>query len=345
MNSSIRLSLILPCYNVEKYIAECLDSLYAQDIPESEYEVICVNDCSPDGTRDIIVAYQQKHPNLILIDHVVNKKQGAARNTGFNYARGKYIWFIDSDDYIKENVIGSLLKEIESNDLDILNFEMYLITYNNITIKNKITDSTDIITGKEFIHQLSDNWQINGSVSSKLFKRNYLIEIQLYFSLSNYLEDQIYSLRSVFYANRFRHLEMYCYYYRHNQDSTLNTRMTSEKYLSIFQLSSDLFVFTREIETNDPILYKSVLEIALWYLNSVVKQIIYFRATERQRAISCIKDKIPIIIHSEYFHGWPYFLFSHLSIVNSILYLISPFLRYTKQCKKYLKNKISLLCK
>ena len=92
----IRLSIIIPFYNVEKYIAECLDSVYNQDISEEEYEVICVNDASPDNSRNIVLEYQKKHSNLTLVEHEVNKKLGAARNTGRKIARGKYIWNVDS---------------------------------------------------------------------------------------------------------------------------------------------------------------------------------------------------------------------------------------------------------
>lgn len=95
-----KLSIIIPFYNVKQYIAQCLDSVYRQDIPEEEYEVICVNDASPDHSRDIVLEYQKRHKNLVLIEHEHNKKLGAARNTGRSIARGKYIWNVDSDDYI-----------------------------------------------------------------------------------------------------------------------------------------------------------------------------------------------------------------------------------------------------
>ncbi len=83
----LKLSFIVPFYNVEKHIARCLDSLYNQDIPESEYEVICVNDCSPDNSRDIVLQYKKQHSNLILVEHERNKKLGAARNTGLRKAK------------------------------------------------------------------------------------------------------------------------------------------------------------------------------------------------------------------------------------------------------------------
>ena len=99
----IRLSFIVPFYNVEPYIEECVRSLYAQDIPQEEYEVICVDDCSPDGSRAIVERLQKEYPTLRLLIHTENKRQGGARNTGMRESNGKYVWFVDADDYIQPN--------------------------------------------------------------------------------------------------------------------------------------------------------------------------------------------------------------------------------------------------
>ena len=82
----LKLSFVLPCYNVERYISECLDSLYQQNISVDEYEVICVNDCSTDSTEQIIKEYQVKYPTIRLINHLINKTVGGSRNTGLKNA-------------------------------------------------------------------------------------------------------------------------------------------------------------------------------------------------------------------------------------------------------------------
>ena len=116
----IRLSFIVPFYNVEPYIEECIRSLYDQDILQEEYEVICVDDCSPDGSRAIVERLQKEYPTLQLLIHDENKRQGGARNTGMKVAKGRYIWFIDSDDYIQKNCLKSLLEQAEGENLDVL---------------------------------------------------------------------------------------------------------------------------------------------------------------------------------------------------------------------------------
>jgi glycosyltransferase involved in cell wall biosynthesis len=118
----LKLSFILPCYNVAPYIGRCIESIEHQDIPQSEYEVICVDDGSTDDTVRKIKEYQVKYPNIQLICHTENKTAGGARNTGMDAAKGEYLWFVDPDDAIVENVLGNLSKLIERLKVDILFF-------------------------------------------------------------------------------------------------------------------------------------------------------------------------------------------------------------------------------
>ena len=145
------LSYILPVYGAEFFIAKCLDSIYSQGIPESEFEVICVDDCSPDNSRGIIKAYQIKHPNLILVEHDINKKAGGARNTGLYKARGKYVWFIDPDDYIPEGAAITIINNCTANNLDVLCFN-HLIKKNNIEQADCVfSENSQIENGISFL--------------------------------------------------------------------------------------------------------------------------------------------------------------------------------------------------
>mgnify|MGYP001516330436 CR=1 FL=1 len=97
MSEEIKVSVIVPVYNVKKYLAKCLDSIIAQTL--KDIEIICVNDGSTDGSDKVLEEYKKKDARI----QVVNRKNGglsAARNTGMPYAKGKYIGFVDSDDYI-----------------------------------------------------------------------------------------------------------------------------------------------------------------------------------------------------------------------------------------------------
>ena len=140
--SSLRLSIIIPFYNVEAYIKQCLDSVFRQNIPSSEYEVICVDDCSPDKSLLIVESYAVIHDNIKIIRNEVNRKLGGARNAGVDAASGKYIMFIDSDDLLEDNVLELLCSEAEKNDLDVLHYD-----YENFpqrTVLRKIPETDGI---------------------------------------------------------------------------------------------------------------------------------------------------------------------------------------------------------
>lgn len=117
----MRLSIIVPVYNVSKYLAKCLDTLLFQDLESDEYEIIVVNDGSTDNSGDIAKQYADKYSNIILIEQE-NQGLSGARNTGIKLANGEYIQFVDSDDYLEPNVLKTLVDKMDSDDLDILRF-------------------------------------------------------------------------------------------------------------------------------------------------------------------------------------------------------------------------------
>lgn len=113
------ISLILPAYNVELYIEACVHSCEQQDIPQDAYEVVIVNDGSTDGVASIISKLSQTYNNIKVVEQS-NQGLSEARNNGFKVANGKYIWFIDSDDTITINCLGTLVNLLERHNLDVL---------------------------------------------------------------------------------------------------------------------------------------------------------------------------------------------------------------------------------
>jgi len=122
MENKLRLSIIIPVYNVEKYIGRCLDSLLSQDLNEDEFEIIVVNDGSTDSSLRIAEEYRLKFKNVRIISQR-NQGISVARNSGLDVAEGKYIYFIDSDDFLLRNSLNHLLALAEKNDADILTFK------------------------------------------------------------------------------------------------------------------------------------------------------------------------------------------------------------------------------
>lgn len=107
-----KLSIVIPVYNTAIYLKECLESIINQTY--SEIEIICVDDCSPDNSAEIIKEYAAKDSRIKYIKHTENKFQGGARNTGINAAEGSYITFVDSDDYMADkSCYENIIKKIE----------------------------------------------------------------------------------------------------------------------------------------------------------------------------------------------------------------------------------------
>ncbi len=114
------LSVVIPVYNVEKYLRECLDSVVNQTY--KNLEIIIVNDCSPDNSEAIILEYAEKDDRIVYIKHEVNTFQGGARNTGIDRATGEYITFVDSDDYLELNAYEIVVQKMIDTDVDFCMF-------------------------------------------------------------------------------------------------------------------------------------------------------------------------------------------------------------------------------
>lgn len=125
----MKLSIIVPIYNVEKYLRKCVDSILDQDLSSDEYEIILVDDGSPDNCGAIADGYARQHINIKVI-HQKNGGLSVARNTGINAATGDYIQFVDSDDFLEPNVLGSLVTKMENDGLDVLRFDYQNVNEN-----------------------------------------------------------------------------------------------------------------------------------------------------------------------------------------------------------------------
>lgn len=266
----IRLSIIIPFYNVEQYIAQCLDSVYQQDIPEDEYEVICVNDASPDHSRDIVIEYQKSHKNLTLIEHKTNKKLGAARNTGRAIARGKYIWNVDSDDYIRKNCLCEILSKCEKENLDILMF-------------NLASNSKNILCKADFPFVNNDACQDGLTILNHniveigrfcpvwryIYLKDFLDEQYIYSPEINMGEDVPYSLKAILLARRVSLINEIYYYYRINPIS-----LTGVKVLKPMVLYEKCFIAARlvlDLLNDIPLNYSDLRRV----FNNMIRSIVY----------------------------------------------------------------------
>lgn len=186
----IKLSIIITLYKSEAYIRKCLDSIFVQDIPRSKYEVIVVDDGSPDKSADIVSSYSKQFQNLKLIVQE-NKGLAEARNVGLRHAIGKYVRFVDPDDYIESHGNSMLLRKMEEEDLDMLRFDYTMVNETYETLPDfksqKYKDYRDKITdGKTF---LGGRLGFECFVWAFIYRKQIITANSLYFISGTYFDD------------------------------------------------------------------------------------------------------------------------------------------------------------
>ena len=202
----MRISFIIPCYNSAKTIVRCLDSIYALPIPESDFEVIAVNDGSADMTRCIIEDYAQSHSQLILINHLVNRCLGAARNSGIAIAKGDAIAFVDSDD---EVVIGlvSALRMMEDRRLDMVAMRSEIVNEEKIIVGQLSLPYTEDESFSGVTLQETHPFWNYGGCTNYLYTKSLLECVRYPFVEAAFFEDvdfvcnHLYQARMISYCN------------------------------------------------------------------------------------------------------------------------------------------------
>lgn len=271
---SKRLSIIIPVYNVEDYLAECLDSVFlGQNLDGCE--VICVNDGSTDGSRQILSQCKGKYPELIIIDQV-NGGLSAARNSGLRVAKGEYIYFLDSDDFLYPGVIVRMMDFAQKNDLDLCFFNV-LKDGKDPYFKIK-SNVQGVLTGFQFYQRFyshnnyfppSANWMY-------LYKRSMLKKNQLIFKEGLVHEDEEFTPRAYVFATRASYLDFTIQYHRVLRKGSLTAETLNnfkEKHIKdIIKTCANLYAFFLSMNIYEPVFYHKVFLNYLAVANQIILQ-------------------------------------------------------------------------
>ena len=178
----MKVSVIVPVYNVEKYLKKCIDSLLNQTL--DDYEIIIINDCSKQDEKKIIESYNDKR--IVYIENTKNMGIGYNRNIGIKMAKGEYVCFIDSDDYVDSNFLSKMYNYSKKNNLDLCVCDYYHVDEKGKIIKQFIIDDfkiTDIHNSPNLL------CQINMGPCNKIFNKNLLVKNNIYFNEHLKYED------------------------------------------------------------------------------------------------------------------------------------------------------------
>ena len=228
-----KVSVIVPVYNVEDYLVECLESLVSQTL--KEIEIICVNDGSTDSSLQILEQYAQKDSRIVIYNQE-NSGLSVARNTGLEHASGEYIGFVDSDDWVDLDFYEKLYNSAKNNNADIAVAD-FIREHPNKKPKRLKLKEEKIYTTPE------DKFMIckvhrEGCVRNKIYRTEFIHSINLKFVPKMYYEDRDFTIRSLYFSKKLVTTPNTYYRYFVNPKSIVNKRrnyIQDEHYILVRQ--------------------------------------------------------------------------------------------------------------
>lgn len=239
------ISIIIPVYNVEKFIRQCLDSILLQTY--KNYEVILIDDKSKDESLKIIKEYENKYSNFYVVKNKVNSGPGVSRNKGIDKARGEYIMFIDSDDYIEPNTLEDAINAAKKYNADIVRYDFSRsisnIEYADRKLYPKLKEKTIEVNINEGDYFLLET----AGPCNKLFKRSLIGDSR--FPIGIYFEDLPFIISNILKAKKIIYLNEVLYRYRFNPKSIMGMNLFgSTKILDILKSCEKLDEYTKGLE-------------------------------------------------------------------------------------------------
>lgn len=228
-----KVSVIVPVYNVEEYIDKCLDTLTNQTF--KDYELIIINDGSPDNSESIILDYQKKYPKLIKYYKKENGGLSSARNYGIEKSTGEYLMFIDSDDYVSNDMVEKLYNKIDKEQSDMVICNYYRVTCKGKFIKNYNINlgTTNIKSNPEILLNKQAAW--NKIYKKELFSQNKFDE-------GKYYEDLRLIPKLYLECKKIAFIDDFCYYYI-ERDNSIMKDINLEKNYEIVEAIDSLITY------------------------------------------------------------------------------------------------------
>lgn len=229
-----KLSIIIPVYNVEKYLSKCLESILKQ--PFKDLEVICVNDGSTDGSLDVLQKIKKNDDRVVIIDKK-NEGSGIARNIGLSTAQGEYVYFIDSDDWLEDDALAKIIAKADELQTDILVFGG--LSYyngkgqNGAYSKNKLPKKYfgKVVSAKDI---KKDIFKFPSTAWTKLYRRSFLIKNEIKFQNIRAGQDQLPFFHSMIMADRIAILPENIYCYQKNREGSVTSVKKKKSFSPIY---------------------------------------------------------------------------------------------------------------
>lgn len=343
MNKTV--SIILPVYNVEKYLDKCLKSLTNQTL--MNIEIIVVNDGSTDKSQDIIDDYKNKYPNMIKAFYLEHKGVANARNYALNYVSGEYIGFVDSDDYISKEMYEKLYDKAKHENAPIVCCNFYRVSKDKhikIAFGNENINKDEVFNKN--IYESNLLFEEFPYVWNKIFKTDLIKQNRIDFDLNlRIYEDMFFTYKAFSKAEKISHIDEFLYFYRILRKGSLTNKFT-EKRFDIFKLSESLIGYYKKIGK-----YEEVKEALVYViLKHIYIVFFYYRNVSPKRLKLQYIDKSFTMLNDE-FVNWKDNMYFNLWNKNKKRYkykiywiyrvlLKEPIEAVTNKLKQKIKNKV-----
>ena len=237
MKKDVLLTVVIPVYNVEKYLKRCIESILIQEW--KNYDILLVDDGSIDNSPQICDDYAKAY-DFISVIHKKNGGLSAARNTGISHAEGEYVYFPDSDDWIEPDTFIALAEVVESQKFDIISFNREFVKGEEDAI---VSDSlvTQVFEGKDAFVQMLKHSYITGFANDKIYRKSLFIDNKIMFPSGKYYEDlgtnyKLFLLSEKVYATN----QKYYHYLIDNPDS-ITQSWNEQKFRDMFEFYKEVF--------------------------------------------------------------------------------------------------------
>lgn len=255
MDNKPLISVIIPVYNVEQYLNECVESVLSQTY--KNIEIILVDDGSTDASGKICDRFAEKY-NFVQVIHQQNAGQSTARNVGFNASSGKFIYFLDSDDYIAGDALEKLCFTAEKDDCDIVFFDAHSFSDgNSFSVKQNYIrkNKYEVQKGIDVFSEMQKNGEYHSSVPLLFIKREFLENNNISFISGIYYEDMAFTFESLCLAETASQFSEALYYRRYRENSIMTSKKSKKYFESAVKLYEHIrdFAELRHISDNEAV--------------------------------------------------------------------------------------------
>ena len=268
-------SVVIPVYNVEAYLRECLDSVIGQTL--RVIDIVCVDDGSTDGSRIILAEYARRDPRIRVMEQL-NAGQSAARNRGASAARGRYLYFLDSDDFIGPAALETLSREAERDELDILYFDGKTVFDPSVAGEDfsryesyyaRTREYGEVQSGASLFAAMKAHGDFRVSPCLQLIRRSFAEEVGLDFHEGILLEDNLFSFIGILQARRVRHIRQELYHRRIRWNSTMTQAFGIEHFRGAYTCFAQMLSFAMKRKLAGRVVEAAVRDLAGIYARAM----------------------------------------------------------------------------